>query len=696
MSEVWWGKEADKTRRPRIIRSQDQAAAQPQLLSPSRNDVTEELLGRRQSFTPDWTNARPTDAGIALVKLFGEAMEPVLERLNRLPEKAFVDFLDLAGVSPFPARPAAALLEFEVSENAPQSISINRGFQVGARPANGQGDLVIFETVQSLFAAPAKIAEMHTQQENAFDAVDLKSSFQPFGNQPIAGNALLIGLSGVIEPGPTISLGLRIDAPADAPPPVPFGGIGPSPTPPPASLEWSVLDEGRFEAAEIISDETGGLLRSGVIELQLPARWRPSFVGGQQSKEPLRWLRVRLTFGAYENAPRLAAIRLNMVRAIAARTIYNEALEPILASRGRQWRLSQRPVLPDSLIIDVDDGGFDTNSAPEINATSIAEQTGDAQGDAAGTQKFKTRRWRQVPELASRKPDDEVYVLDPLSGVVTFGDGKNGAQVPQGFRNVRATSYRVGGGAAGTVPAGAISVKLSSASFVTKVGNPWPATGGSDRETQQQTLKRGPQQIRARGRAVTVADYELLAMNATGALVERAHAVAGLHPLFPGQPIPGVVGIFVVPPAGLEGIPTPNEDTLRAVAKYLSEEAAPAGVEIVATVPRYHRIRIEAEITVIVGEDATDVVRRVLKELDRYLHPLTGGEDGAGWPFGGPLHHQALIRLLTAVAGVSDVSNLNIIADGIRRRDCNDFTPAAHALLWPEVHQIIAKQRGGQ
>jgi hypothetical protein len=696
MSEVWWGKEAGQKRRPRITRGRDQAVPRLELLPASRNDVTEELLGRRQSFTADWTSARPTDAGIALVKLFSEEMEPVLERLNRLPEKAFVDFLDLAGVSPVPARPAAALLEFEVSESAPQSVSINKGFQVGARPATGQGDLVIFETEQSLFAAPAKIAEAHTQQQSAFKAVDLKSSFQPFGNRPEAGNALLIGLSGNIEPGPTISLGLRIAAPADAPPPVPIGGIAPLSLAPPALLEWSVLDDGSFEAAEVVFDETGGLQHSGVIELQLPARWRPGFVDGLQSKEPLRWLRLRLAFGTYKEAPKLAAVKLNMARAIAARTIFNEALESILSSRGRQWRLSQRPILPDSLIIEVDDGGFDINSAPEVNATSITERADDAQGNGGSTQKSKTRRWRQVPDLASHKADDEVYVVDPLSGIVTFGDGKNGAQVPQGFRNVRAASYRVGGGAAGAVAAGAISVKLSSASFVTKVGNPWPATGGADRETQQQALQRGPQQIRARGRAVTVADYELLARNATGALVERAHAVAGLHPLFPGKPIPGVVGIFVVPPAEAEGIPTPNEETLRAIARYLSEEVAPAGIEIVAAAPRYHRIRLEAEITIMAAEDATDVVRRVLKELDRYLHPLTGGEDRTGWPFGGRLHHQSLIRMLTAVAGVSDVSNLNIIADGIRRKDCDDFVPAAHALLLPEVHQIVAKQRGGQ
>src|SRR6185369_16312567 len=119
---------------------------------------------------------------------------------------------------------------------------------------------------------------------------------------------------------------------------------------------------------------------------------------------------------------------------------------------------------------------------------------------------------------------------------------------------------------------------LSSVPFIKKVTNPWPANGGLDTEKREQTLKRGPQEIRARGRAVTTADYALLAREAEGALIERAHAVSGLHPAFPGRPIPGVVGVFVVPPDRGEGPPPiADEDTLRAVATHLSKFAAPAG-----------------------------------------------------------------------------------------------------------------------
>ena len=88
-------------------------------------------------------------------------------------------------------------------------------------------------------------------------------------------------------------------------------------------------------------DETGGLIHSGVVELQLPRQWRVGRPAGLEGKEMLRWLRLEIASGTFQESPRLSSVKLNMVRALAARTIFNEALEPIPASRNRQLSLSQ-------------------------------------------------------------------------------------------------------------------------------------------------------------------------------------------------------------------------------------------------------------------------------------------------------------------------------------------------------------------
>src|SRR5690349_16579539 len=59
------------------------------------------------------------------------------------------------------------------------------------------------------------------------------------------------------------------------------------------------------------------------------------------------------------------------------------------------------------------------------------------------------RRWRRLTSakaLAAAASDARVFILDPGSGAVRFGDGEHGARPPRGSR-VR-VSYRAGGGAA--------------------------------------------------------------------------------------------------------------------------------------------------------------------------------------------------------------------------------------------------------
>src|SRR5262249_23923716 len=151
-------------------------------------------------------------------------------------------------------------------------------------------------------------------------------------------------------------LGILVAAPPGAPPPVPAGGVMPLPVPPPPTLRWDVLDGTSGEPADVVIDETGGLSRSGVVELQLPRRWRVGRPEGLAGDQQLRWLRLRIVHGQYPESPKLSFVKLNVTRAIAARTIDDEVLEPVPNTGGRRWRLSQTPILPGSLFLEVDEG----------------------------------------------------------------------------------------------------------------------------------------------------------------------------------------------------------------------------------------------------------------------------------------------------------------------------------------------------
>jgi hypothetical protein len=201
----------------------------------------------------------------------------------------------------------------------------------------------------------------------------------------------------------------------------------------------------------------------------------------------------------------------------------------------------------------------------------------------------------------------------------------------------------------------------------------------------------GPEKIRARNRAVTKADYELMALQVRGADVRRAYAVAGMHAGTDSAGVPGTVSVFLLGPPRPrdDGPPYPDQGSLDAVSRYLSENIAPAGVEVVAAAPRFCRIGVRALLGMSAGAYDGNVIRQTLLELDDYFSPFHGGEEGQGWPFGGTVFHDAIVRrLLGRIDNLVAVSSLNLVIDGETLPACENFSPEPNTLLWPDIHEL--------
>ena len=81
------------------------------LTSPNLDDrdfqqLLEESMQRVRHRCPEWSDLSPSDPGIVLLELFAHLTEVMIYRLNRVPDKAYVEFLRLMGVKLLP--PAAA------------------------------------------------------------------------------------------------------------------------------------------------------------------------------------------------------------------------------------------------------------------------------------------------------------------------------------------------------------------------------------------------------------------------------------------------------------------------------------------------------------------------------------------------------------------------------------------------------------
>src|ERR1017187_7988647 len=136
--------------------------------------------------------------------------------------------------------------------------------------------------------------------------------------------------------------------------------------------------------------------------------------------------------------------------------------------------------------------------------------------------------WNLQESLAFSRAGQLDYVIEideNDEATVIFGDGSFGA-IPAAGSQIQAT-YRVGGGQNGNVPAGAIQTVVGAPQLAllgAQVTNPYPSTGGADRESIGHAVEHAPAVFRSLQRAVTAADYEALALSFQGVGKVQAQA----------------------------------------------------------------------------------------------------------------------------------------------------------------------------
>ena len=131
--------------------------------------------------------------------------------------------------------------------------------------------------------------------------------------------------------------------------------------------------------------------------------------------------------------------------------------------------------------------------------------------------------WEAQRDLLGSGPTDHHFVVEVESDGTTllrFGDDRFGSCPASGVEF--AVTYRVGGGVAGNVGAGALAHAVTGESAVVAVTNPLPALGGVEPESIEEVRRDAPAAFRTQERAVTPEDYARVAERHAG--VQRAAA----------------------------------------------------------------------------------------------------------------------------------------------------------------------------
>lgn len=623
-----------------------------------------------QQRCPEWTDHNVSDPGVTLIELFAWMTDQIIYRLNRVPDRNFVRFLDLLGVRLFPATPARTGLTFWLAGPIDQTVTIPQGTRASTAVSE-LDEPITFTTVRELAMPPCELISVKTgragggERSDHSDLLQGAGPFHAFSDTPEPGDHVLFGLS---DPLPWCAVELTLDARIE--------GVGVDPDNPP--LAWEAWDGQGWVACEVESDGTGGLNRRGAVVVHLPADHEASVLDRQRAG----WLRCRVVEAvedqpAYSRSPEIVTASARTaggtVPAVNAVEVTGEIVGLSEGVPGQRFELEHRPVL----------GG-----------------DGPLQVEIASGAGWDT--WRQTDDFADAGPDDRVFRLDEQSGELAFGpavrleDGtlrQYGAVPPTGAP-IRVPRYRTGGGRRGNVARGTITQLTTAIPYVASVTNRTAATGGVDTEDLDNAKKRGPLLLRTRNRAVTREDYEVLAREAAPevARVRCVEARAG------GDP--GVARVLVVPHASGEGGRlhfdqlVPADETLQRIAGYL-DERRPVGARLVVEPPVYQGITVVARLRARPQASVQRLHDGALAALYRYFHPLVGGPDGDGWPFGRPVHVGEVYAVLQGVDGVGYVEDARLFGadpiSGERGGQADRLALDANALVFSYEHQALVE-----
>jgi len=641
-------------------------------------DIVSEAKTLIPRYAPEWTNFNESDPGITLVELFAWLTEILVYRLNQVPDRNYIKFLQLIGIELEPAQPARAELTFTLSRTDIGSVIVPLGTQVAA---GGSGQPIVFETDQALIALGATLAGVQTFDGFGYTDQTKKNgnagqSFYPFGQKPQPGNALLLGFSSSI-PLPTDQFNIAVSLFQDALNPLVME-CGTS-IPPPATLAWEYWNGAQWQSLDLASDGTRAFSQEGHVLFAGPGAMAQSAALGNITAS-LFWIRARVQSASYEVAPQVAAIRTNTISATQAITFSDEVLGGSTGIPNQTFQVANTPVMVLDTPVQV------TNSdGTKVSILSVRLEIDEGQGFMV---------WQEVDDFYSSGPNDRVFTIDRNTGIITTGTGDNGripvANQSNPGANVVARSYRAGGGSQGNLGANAITQLQGSVPTIATVTNYDPATGGTNEESVADAKLRASLALQSKDRAVTPDDFRYLATQAPGANVKRALALALYHPDYPSGPIPGVVTVIVVPNSP-DPKPTPNQTTLKAVCAYLDTHRLLTS-EVYVVGPVYRKIKVQVQLVVSASYDLATVKNTILTNLNTFFSPLQGGTAGTGWPFGGTIYYSDVYRVIIQTQGVQRIQDnqLLIYLDDQLQTFCRDVPINQAELLYndPANHQV--------
>lgn len=658
----------------------------PDLDDRTWQDLVDEMSALIPKYAPQWTDRNPSDIGVTLVELFAWLAETIIYRLNQVPDMNYIRFLNLISITRDPPEPAHTYLTFTSGAG---SIAVPAGTQAQTTALLGQ-PAIVFETDEDVQVLPTSLKTAVAIGPYASGAT--ASQYDNITGTLIGPPTAKVLLE--VPPAQTMLIALGFDQPVTDPLTIGLRLYLPVTDPSQVSVVWTYSQASAeplaWPAVTSVQDGTGLLQHDGEISVQPAAGWAAEPAPGHQVTDawatvtardasgavttPLYWLGLKIGNPATsQTAPSLpVGIDRLLFNAAEAQTALTVRGEPLGQSDGSGFQV------------------FQLANRPLYRRPGAASPYADLIVQVGTGNPVAWEQWTLADDLPAGP--GTVYRLNPVTGEITFGNyddqsGEGHGTIPAAASQIQAASYRyVAAGASGNVAPAQVTAFGVQPPGITNVSNLGPGLDGADEEAIADTLRRAPEELKIRDRAVTADDYEFLAREASSdvailrCLTPRVQAAAapGSPPLAwqKGDPwtfgginrAPGNVNLIIVPDQGPSvAAPEPTQDLIRDVSAYLeARRDLTAHLQVLG--PRY--LPVIVTVALVVWQEAInagaiqdEVDADVLASIRTFLHPTQGGPDGTGWQVGQPVFTSDLFRAIMPSEDLGYISTLQVKPD---------------------------------
>ena len=304
----------------------------PKLDDRTFEQIQKDLIARIPALCPQWTDYNPSDPGITLLELMSWMAELLLYRINRIPEKSFVRFLELIGTELRGPSRAHTWAVFSTTDEK------NAGFvrkETSLATVSGPEGPIYFRTSKDLNLTAAKLVKIRSSSRELTPQLSVpEAKGEPILERPHNDHILYLGDRRLADcrRGTIIYVDIALERAMT-------GAV---------ETEWEVRDGDSWITFIPAADETQALRSRGRLQFIATG----AFAETKVSEIAAQWLRLRLV-NALEGGteqiqmPLISRINLALERPVGQTELPTKMyLSEIISAKDRE-KLKDIPTVRD-------------------------------------------------------------------------------------------------------------------------------------------------------------------------------------------------------------------------------------------------------------------------------------------------------------------------------------------------------------